>query len=119
MEDFNINIILNAISLFVLIGGGIVIIRSKAGKENLAQQKELIQTLNGINATYKQEIIDLKALHIENTKAIANLQGQIKTLKEVPLTRIMSGIEMIEQTNKSIADTQGKIVDLITSERNR
>jgi len=119
VEDFNINIILNAISLIVLIGGGAVIIRSKASKENQIQQKELIKTLTEINATYKQEITDLKNLHVENTKAIANLQGQIKTLKEVPLTRIMSGIEMIETTNKSIAETQGKIVDLIKDERNR
>ena len=119
MNDFNINILLNSLSLIALIGGGWVLIRSRVSKENQTQQKELIRTLTDINATYKQEITDLKDLHIENTKAIANLQGQIKTLKEVPLNRIMSGIEMIESTNKSIAETQGKIVDLITQERKK
>lgn len=119
MQDFNINIILNALSLIVLVGGGWVLIRSRVSKVNQEQQKELIATLSQINETYKNEILELRTLHIENTKAIADLQGQIKTLKEVPLARIMGGIEMIEQTNKSIAETQGKIVDLITNERNK
>jgi len=117
VKDFDINIILNVLSLVALLGGGFLIIRSKTTKENIAQQKELIETLGRINETYKQEIVDLRTLHVENTKAIANLEGQIKTLKEVPLGRIMNGITIIEQTNKSIAETQGKIVDLITSDR--
>ena len=119
MNDFNINIILDALSLIALLGGGFIVVRNKASKENIKQQGELISTLTAINATYKQEIIELKASHIANTKAIAHLEGQIKTLKEVPLHRIMGGIEMIERTNQSIAETQAKIVDLIKEERTK
>lgn len=100
MNDFDINILLNALSLITLLAGGYLIVRSKTTKENISQQKELIETLTSINATYKSEIVELRTLHIENTKAIANLQGQVEIYKDLQL--------------KSIAETNRQILDVLS-----
>jgi hypothetical protein len=81
----------------VVIGAEIVVgvvlaalfIRSRIPKETIAQQGELIKALT----QRQQELLDA---HVVNEKAIAELQGQIKVYKELPLQQIANSLKMLE-----------------------
>lgn len=83
--------------LFIVIGGGCF---------------GWFKLLSGTNDLLKEQNTELRAenkewrtKHSENEKAIANLQGQIDTLKTVPLQQISAGLDAISQTNAKILET--------------
>ncbi len=59
---------------------GIIFALLKTGttKATIQSQKELIETLTA-------QVNELRNLHIENEKAISELQGQVSVYKEIPL----------------------------------
>jgi len=65
--------------------------------------------LKETNALLKEQNLELKAdnkewqaKHTLNSEAIANLQGQLDTLKDVPLKDIALSLENISKTNAKI-----------------
>lgn len=108
------------ISSVFLIASSVLVMRSKIPKQTIESQKELIEA-------YEKRIKNLEDLrqedhkqHVENAKAIAELQGQLKAYKEIPLKKLATAVEKTEQENvlkfqilQQIAQTQEEILRLI------
>lgn len=90
------------ISAFFLIVSSIIYLKSQLPKQTIANQKELIETYEKrLKALEDQAELDKKQ-HLENVKAIAELQGQINVYKELPLQQMADSMREIAQTNKKI-----------------
>lgn len=94
------------IALIVVIAGGYYAVKGVQSKSLKDNQKELIDVLMLGKEEQKQEMKELQKKHQQSQRDIANLQGQVDTLKTVPLKVI--GEEMLEiksGQNKLIAAT--------------
>lgn len=97
-------------SIFLIISSALAIV-SRLPKQTIENQKALIETYEKrLKALEDQKEEDRKQ-HIENVKAIAELQGQINVYKELPLQQMADSMREIAQTNK-------KILTLIKEDRN-
>ncbi len=74
----------------------ILYIKSRLPKETIEQQTKLISALEGRVNMMEQENKILLGKHIENEKAIATLEGQIKVYKELPLQDIAKSLKALE-----------------------
>lgn len=95
--DFNETINLLE-GLIVIAGiGGVIFSLFKSGttKATIQTQKELIDTLTA-------QVNQLRALHIDNEKAIAELRGQVSVYKELPLTQLSTSMTEMMKTQKEI-----------------
>jgi hypothetical protein len=102
--DF-VTIILSA--LFLIISSGLAL-RAKIPKQTIADQKELIDTYEKRLKSLENQREDDRHQHIENVKAIAELQGQINVYKELPLQQLADTMREIAQAQKSILDIVSK-----------
>lgn len=93
-----------AISSVFLIVSSVLAIRSQIPKQTIQNQRELIETYEKRLKALEDQAADDKLQHIENVKAIAELQGQIKVYKEIPLQQIADSIRELAATNKKILD---------------
>lgn len=73
------------------------------------QPKQTIQNYKELAESQEKRIADLEAKaeaqhadHIESIKAIADLQGQIKVYKELPLQEMATAMQKISSTNDNI-----------------
>ena len=74
-------------SIFLIISSALAIV-SRLPKQTIENQKALIETYEKrLKALEDQKEEDRKQ-HIENVKAIAELQGQINVYKELPLQQM-------------------------------
>ena len=92
---FNLNNYLNILSLAAMAVVGFYVVRSKVKDENLNDLKERVAIL-------EKEREEARSQHIENQKAIANLEGQLKTYKEIPLKAIAASLSELSQSNGQI-----------------
>jgi hypothetical protein len=76
---------------------GIIFALLKTGttKATIQSQKELIETLTA-------QVNELRNLHIENEKAISELQGQVSVYKELPLNQLSTSMAEIAKAQKDI-----------------
>ena len=76
---------------------GIIFALLKTGttKATIQSQKELIETLT-------TQVNELRSLHIENEKAISELQGQVSVYKELPLNHLSTSMAEIAKAQKDI-----------------
>lgn len=76
---------------------GIIFALLKTGttKATIQSQKELIETLT-------TQVNELRNLHIENEKAISELQGQVSVYKELPLNQLSTSMAEIAEAQKDI-----------------
>lgn len=91
-----------AISSVFLIVSSVLAIRSQLPKQTIANQKELIETYEKRLKALEDQAEQDKKQHLENVKAIADLQGQIKVYKEIPLQQIADSMKELANTNKQI-----------------
>lgn len=84
-------------ALAVLIGNIYYVVRSKNGKIQKEQLDQLTVDFNNCEGQHK-----------ENLKLIHQLQGQIDTLKEIPLKEIKVSLEKIADTNSQILEATKK-----------
>lgn len=97
-------------SIFLIISSALAIV-SRLPKQTIENQKTLIETYEKrLKALEDQKEEDRKQ-HIENVKAIAELQGQINVYKELPLQQMADSMREIAQTNK-------KILNIIKEDKN-
>ena len=92
---FNLNTYLNILSLTAMAVVAFYVVRSKVKDENLNDLKERVAIL-------EKEREEARSQHIENQKAIANLEGQLKTYKEIPLKAIAASLSELSQSNGQI-----------------
>jgi len=94
---------LSIIGYIVGVGGGIAILFSRIPKQTITSYEQLTTALKGrIEALEEQSKVDHQN-HLENIKAIADLQGQIKVYKELPLQAMAKAMQDISDVNKVIA----------------
>lgn len=89
--------------IFVTIGEAIAIlaiavvyVRSRIPKQTIEEQGKLITALQLRIETMADENKQLYQKHIDNEKAISDLQGQIKVYKELPLKDIAASLKALE-----------------------
>lgn len=75
--------------------GAVLTLMSKVKNDNLSDLKERVGIL-------EKEREDARQLHLENQKAIANLDGQLKTYKQIPLKKIADSLDSLSQSNTKI-----------------
>lgn len=85
------------------VGGAFAILFSKTKNDNLSDLKDRVEIL-------EQERDRAREEHLDNQRAIANLNGQLSTYKEVPLKSIASSLEQITISNAEILNTLKKRV---------
>lgn len=86
--SFNLNTYLNILSLVAMAVVAFYVVRSKVKDENLNDLKERVAIL-------EKEREEARTQHLENQKAIANLEGQLKTYKDIPLKSIATSLEAL------------------------
>jgi hypothetical protein len=94
--------------LVSLLAGAILVFKSTTTKDTIRQQKDLIDTLLTSKEEQKGQIKDLQEKHVESTKAIAGMQGQIDALKTVPLQEIARDMKLITETQHAILALLGR-----------
>lgn len=93
----NINFIVITAELILGVALAIVYIRSQLPKQTIKQQGELITALQQRQEEQMKENKELRTAHAFNEKAIADLQGQIKVYKELPLREIADSLQILER----------------------
>lgn len=71
-------------------------LKSRLPKETIKQQTEVITALEKRITVMEFDNKEQLKKHIENEKAIAELQGQIKVYKELPLQDIAKSLKALE-----------------------
>lgn len=98
-------------AFLALLVGAYVVIRSTSTKQTISSQKELIDTLRTKGEVQQEEIKGLKekqeSQHLASTQAIAELRGQVNTLRDIPLKEIAGDIATIRETQHEIINHLG------------
>lgn len=114
-------IILDILGLIGLSGGGLVILFSSRSKENNKASSELIANLTKLRETDKEDFNKrIKALEdqrVDDIKAIADLQGQVKVYKELPLRELAEGIKQVASSNEKILNELQKTAVFAAEDR--
>lgn len=97
--------------LVAVVSSAFVVSRSAVIKQTVEGQTELIDTLKNIREEQKIEIEKLNNKHNESSKAIANMQGQIDVLKNIPLKDIAKDLSSIAGEMAKISEVQSIIMD--------
>jgi len=93
-----------------LIVGSILALFSRIPKQTITNYEQLTAAQEKrIAALEEQSKIDHKN-HLDNIKAIADLQGQIKVYKELPLQEMAKAMQDISDGNKAIAESNRQIL---------
>lgn len=93
MQHFNLY--LNILGIISLVGGAYLVLMSKIKTDNLNDLKERVEILESEREFARQQ-------HIENQKAISNLEGQLATYKEIPLKSIAKSLDELSKSNGKI-----------------
>ena len=101
---------ISLIGYVVGIGGGILALFSRIPKQTITNYEQLsVAQEKRIAALEEQSKVDHKN-HLENIKAIADLQGQIKVYKELPLREMAKAMQDISDGKKAIAESNRQIL---------
>lgn len=86
---------LSIIGYLVGVAGAITVVFSKVKTDNLNDLKERVEILEKEREFARQQ-------HIENQKALSNLEGQLSTYKEIPLKSIAKSLDELSKSNGKI-----------------
>lgn len=99
MNQDNFTLIRDVVGYLALVVGAVLILKSKIKTDNLRDLQTRVEIL-------EKEREDARTQHLENQKAISNLEGQLATYKEIPLTSIAKSLEVLPR----IAESSDKIL---------
>lgn len=103
------------IGYIAFIAGAALAVFSRIPKQTITNYVELSTAQEKrIDALEKQAKVD-RQNHMENIKAIADLQGQIKVYKELPLQEMAKAMQDISEVNKLIAASNQQILKTLES----
>ena len=104
----------NIVTLIVVLAGAFGLYKVRKPSQDT---KKRLDTLEGLVNDYEKKfsVLEQQAktdaqLHMENAKSIADLQGQIKVYKELPLRELADGIKKIAVGNEKLAAGNEKIL---------
>lgn len=95
--------ILLAVGLF----GGVILYR----KQNIPQQT--IKNLQDLTDSQTKSIAELKEARIADARTIGELQGQVKSYKELPLRELADGIKEVVSISRDNATSNQKILETL------
>ncbi len=91
-----IGIITTIVGGVTTIIGSILVLKSKTLTSVVAEQKELITTLQTAKGEQKDQISKLQDQNIKHTGEISELRGQITVLRDVPLKSIAADLSNLQ-----------------------
>ncbi len=93
--NISFNLARDILAYASLVAGAFLVLASRIKSENLKDLKDRVDILeNALNSA--------KSDHIESLKAIANLEGQLSTYKEIPLKQIANSLTELSGSNAKI-----------------
>jgi hypothetical protein len=108
-------IVLDGLGVVAIVTSGVFTIFGSRNKNNDRVSTELINKLTALREADKEEFSNrlnlLEEQHLEDSKALSSMSGQIDVLKSIPLVNIDTTLKEIAKFNKSIADVNSKILD--------
>ncbi len=102
MSVVNSQLIQDVVAGIVLIGGIIVYSRGRIPQQTIKNLTSLTDTYEKRIKALEDELKDNHTLQIQNVAAIADLQGQVKVYKELPLQELADGIKKVSDSNEKI-----------------
>lgn len=105
----------SVIGYIALVAGSALAIFSRIPKQTISNQKDLIETYEKRLKALELQGEEDRRLHIQNVKDIADLQGQIKVYKELPLQEMATAMKDISEVNKQIASSNQEILKTLKS----
>ena len=112
------------IAVVVAIIGAWYGIKSKVKDDNLKDLKDRVAILENERQELKDLISKEREIaaeqHLQNQKAISNLEGQLATYKEIPLKSIATSLETLPrlvESNQFILDTLRGSAEITEKER--
>lgn len=96
-----------------VIVGAVLMIFSRIPRRTIDEQEKLIKALESRISDLEKSHIQDQNNHLESVKAIADLQGQIKVYKELPLTDIATAMKDMNIANKEIAKNNKLILQTL------
>jgi len=114
-----LNDIYDVVSVVLIVVISLLYLFSANRKVNDSAATELIANLQKLRETDRQDFNNrLKILEdqrLEDTKAIAEMQGQIKVYKELPLRELADGIKEVVVISKDNAESNKQILEQLKS----
>lgn len=83
----------NLLIAIVFIGGIILYVKSRQPAQTLKNYKDLVESQDKRIKALEDQRLEDQRQHVENIKAIADLQGQVKVYKELPLKELAEGMK--------------------------
>jgi len=108
MKDYSL--LIDITGYFALVVGAILILRSKVKTDNLKDLKERVEILEKEREFAREQ-------HLENQKAISNLEGQLATYREIPLKSIALSLDRLSHSNESILRVLSKSAVIAEQDR--
>lgn len=105
----------SVIGYVALVAGSALAIFSRIPKQTITNQKDLIETYEKRLKALEEQGKEDQRQHIQNVKDIADLQGQIKVYKELPLQEMAGAMKDISEVNKQIAASNQEILKTLKS----
>lgn len=106
---------ISIIGYIVGVGGGILALFSRIPKQTISNQKDLIETYEKRLKALEDQSAEDRRNHLEQVRAIADLQGQIKVYKELPLQEMATAMQRISQVNETIAKSNEQILKTLNA----
>lgn len=106
MKPETFNAIRDVAGYLALVVGAVLVLMSKVKSNNLKDLKERVEILEKEREFAREQ-------HIENQKAISNLEGQLASYKEIPLRSIAESLESISKTTKATQVSNNRILETL------
>lgn len=98
MDTVHFNTFITVTGYISLVISAILILTSRVKTANISDLKERVEIL-------EKELKYAHDQHNDNQKAIANLEGQLTTYKEIPLKSIANSLDKLSYSNSQILET--------------
>ena len=102
---------ISVLGYFTGVLGAITVIFSRTKTENLKDLKDRVDIL-------EKDREESRAQHLENQKAISNLEGQVEAYKAVPLKFIPEALTALIASNNEILKTLKESATKLSTEKN-
>ena len=114
MNWINTGITISSYAAFII--AGVLYAYSKAPSETIKNYESLVKSFKErIEMLEAQSLIDTQN-HLASVKGIADLQGQIKVYKELPLQEMSNALQKISDTNQLILLTLNSSARLLATD---
>lgn len=104
---------INVVGFAAFVVGGLFYARSKVPNQTIGNYKLLTESQEKRIAALEEQGKTDQQNHLDSIKAIADLQGQIKVYKELPLQEMAVAMQRISTVNEQIAASNKLILETL------